>query len=113
MLFVSVLNLTLVDLPGITKVPIGDQPPDIEMQIRKMIMDVVKRDNCIILSITPANSDLANSDALKIAKDVDPEGLSSFSHIAYTVHIGVGFVLTGSRIPNISKIHRPSFINFI
>lgn len=71
----SVLNLTLVDLPGMTKVPIGDQPPDIELQIRNMIMQFVKRDNCIILAITPANSDLANSDALKISKEVDPQGL--------------------------------------
>lgn len=30
----TVLNLTLIDLPGITKVPVGDQPPDIEYQIR-------------------------------------------------------------------------------
>lgn len=71
---VSVLNLTLVDLPGITKVPVGDQPPDIEKQIRDMLMKYVTNTNCIILAITPANSDLANSDALKIAKDVDPQG---------------------------------------
>lgn len=75
---VSVLNLTLIDLPGITKVPIGDQPPDIEIQIRSMIMQFVRRENCIILAITPANSDLANSDALKVAKDVDPQGLFLF-----------------------------------
>lgn len=75
---VSVLNLTLVDLPGLTKVPIGDQPPDIEMQIRNMIMQFVRRENCIILAITPANSDLANSDALKIAKDVDVQGWLQF-----------------------------------
>lgn len=68
------MNLTLVDLPGITKVPVGDQPPDIEKQIRDMIMKYVTNTNCIILAITPANSDLANSDALKIAKDVDPQG---------------------------------------
>lgn len=29
----SVLNLTLVDTPGITKVPVGDQPRDIELQV--------------------------------------------------------------------------------
>lgn len=72
--YVPVLNLTLVDLPGMTKVPIGDQPPDIEHQIRSMIMQFVKRDNCLILAVTPANSDLANSDALKLAKEVDVPG---------------------------------------
>ena len=35
-----VLNLTLIDLPGMTKVAVGDQPPDIEMLIRSMLMEV-------------------------------------------------------------------------
>ncbi|XP_034002997.1 dynamin 3a isoform X3 [Trematomus bernacchii] len=70
----NVLNLTLVDLPGITKVPVGDQPADIEYQIRDMIMQYICKDNCLILAVTPANTDLANSDALKLAKDVDPQG---------------------------------------
>ncbi|XP_071751775.1 dynamin 3a [Centroberyx gerrardi] len=69
-----VLNLTLVDLPGITKVPLGDQPADIEYQVRDMIMQFICKDNCLILAVTPANTDLANSDALKLAKDVDPQG---------------------------------------
>ncbi|XP_046882913.1 dynamin-3-like [Hypomesus transpacificus] len=69
-----VLNLTLIDLPGITKVPVGDQPVDIEQQIRDMIMQFICRESCLILAVTPANSDLANSDALKLAKDVDPQG---------------------------------------
>jgi dynamin GTPase len=69
-----VLNLTLIDLPGITKVPVGDQPPDIEYQIRDMIMQFITRENCLILAVTPANTDLANSDALKLAKEVDPQG---------------------------------------
>uniref|UniRef100_A0A8C1PB46 dynamin GTPase n=1 Tax=Cyprinus carpio TaxID=7962 RepID=A0A8C1PB46_CYPCA len=69
-----VLNLTLIDLPGITKVPVGDQPADIEHQIRDMIMQFICRESCLILAVTPANTDLANSDALKLAKDVDPQG---------------------------------------
>lgn len=69
-----VLDLTLVDLPGITKVPVGDQPADIEYQVRDMIMQYICKENCLILAVTPANMDLANSDALKLAKDVDPQG---------------------------------------
>ncbi|TMS08486.1 Dynamin-1 [Larimichthys crocea] len=69
-----VLNLTLVDLPGMTKVPVGDQPADIESQIREMLMQFVTKENCLMLAVSPANSDLANSDALKIAKEVDPQG---------------------------------------
>nr|KMM67478.1 dynamin-2 [Coccidioides posadasii RMSCC 3488] len=48
----NVLTLTLVDLPGLTKVP----------------------PNAIILAVTAANQDLANSDGLKLAREVDPEG---------------------------------------
>ncbi|KAM4695798.1 dynamin-1 isoform 4-T4 [Rhinophrynus dorsalis] len=70
----NVLNLTLVDLPGMTKVPVGDQPVDIEFQIREMLMQFVTKENCLILAVSPANTDLANSDALKIAKEVDPQG---------------------------------------
>lgn len=71
---VSVLNLTLIDLPGMTKVAVGDQPPDIEHQIRDMLMKFITKESCLVLAVTPANTDLANSDALKIAKDVDPQG---------------------------------------
>lgn len=77
----TVLNLTLIDLPGLTKVPIGDQPADIEAQIRGMILQFIKRDNCLILAVTPANTDLANSDALKLAKEVDPQGKISLTFI--------------------------------
>lgn len=70
----KVLNLTIVDLPGMTKVPVGNQPKDIDQQIRKLILKYVTRKNCIILAVTPANSDLANSDALQLARGVDPDG---------------------------------------
>lgn len=69
-----VLNLTLIDLPGLTKVPVGDQPVDIEQQIKGMIMQFIKKETCLILAVTPANTDLANSDALKLAKEVDIQG---------------------------------------
>jgi replication fork clamp-binding protein CrfC len=69
-----VVNLTLVDLPGITKVPVGDQPQDIERQIRQMALQFIARPNAIIVAVTPANTDLANSDALKLGREVDPEG---------------------------------------
>lgn len=70
----SVLNLTLIDLPGMTKVPVGDQPVDIEQQIRDMLLQFITKESCLILAVTPANTDLANSDALKMAKEVDPQG---------------------------------------
>ncbi|XP_010072862.1 PREDICTED: dynamin-2-like, partial [Pterocles gutturalis] len=75
------LNLTLIDLPGITKVPVGDQPQDIEYQIKDMILQFISRESSLILAVTPANMDLANSDALKLAKEVDPQGLRTIGVI--------------------------------
>lgn len=69
-----VLTLTLVDLPGLTKVPVGDQPRDIERQIKDMVLKQIQKPNAIILAVTAANTDLANSDGLKLAREVDPEG---------------------------------------
>ncbi|KAI4141354.1 MAG: hypothetical protein LQ340_007666 [Diploschistes diacapsis] len=69
-----VLTLTLVDLPGLTKVPVGDQPRDIEKQIKDMVLKQIMKPNAIILAVTAANTDLANSDGLKLAREVDPEG---------------------------------------
>ncbi|PKU32985.1 dynamin-1-like protein isoform x4 [Limosa lapponica baueri] len=70
----NVVNLTLVDLPGMTKVPVGDQPKDIELQIRELILQFISNPNSIILAVTAANTDMATSEALKIAREVDPDG---------------------------------------
>lgn len=77
----NVLNITLVDLPGITKVPVGDQPNDIEARVRTMILSYIKHDTCIILAVSPANADLANSDALQMARIADPDGIICFFRI--------------------------------
>ncbi|ATY61932.1 GTPase domain-containing [Cordyceps militaris] len=69
-----VLNLTLVDLPGLTKVPIGDQPTDIEKQTRNLISEYIAKPNSIILAVSPANVDIVNSEALKLARHVDALG---------------------------------------
>ena len=71
--------MTLIDLPGLTKVPVGDQPADIESQIKGMIFQFITKENCLILAVTPANTDLANSDALKLAKEVDPQVLYEYA----------------------------------
>ncbi|KAA0721707.1 Dynamin-2 [Triplophysa tibetana] len=77
----NVLNLTLIDLPGMTKVAVGDQPVDIEYQIRDMLLQFISKENCLVLAVTPANTDLANSDALKMSKEVDPQGLRTIGVI--------------------------------
>ena len=43
--------------------------------------------NCIILAISPANQDLATSDAIKISREVDPRGKTLINfpkdHLSY------------------------------
>ncbi|KAJ1760466.1 Dynamin- GTPase protein [Coemansia sp. RSA 451] len=70
----DVLSLTLVDLPGITKIPVGDQPSDIETQTRNLVYEYISKPNSIIVAISPANVDIVNSESLKFAREVDPKG---------------------------------------
>lgn len=69
-------DLTLIDLPGITRVPIAgsDQSDDIERVTREMALRYVKDARTIILAVMPANADLSTSDALQLARRVDPQG---------------------------------------
>lgn len=69
-----VLTLTLVDLPGITKVAVGDQPEDIEDQIVSLINDYITNPKSIILAVITANTDMATNECLKMARKVDPDG---------------------------------------
>jgi hypothetical protein len=39
-----------------------------------MLFKYITKPNAIILAVTAANQDLANSDGLKLAREVDPEG---------------------------------------
>ena len=90
------MNLTLIDLPGMTKVPVGDQPADIEQQIRDMLYQFITKPNCLVLAVTPANTDLANSDALKISREVDAQG--NAYHKVKIVKLQFGYRLVGQIV---------------
>lgn len=98
-----VVNLTVVDLPGLTKVPVGDQPSDIERLIRAMVLSYIERPNAIILAVHPATTDLATSDALQIARQADPEGKRTLGVITKLDLMDKGTdameMLTGKVIP--------------
>ncbi|KAI6236521.1 Dynamin-1-like protein [Aphelenchoides besseyi] len=115
-----VVNLSLIDLPGITKLPVGDQPPDIETQVTNMVMNYINNPNSLILAVTPANQDFATSEPLKLARSVDKDGdrtlavLTKLGKIAvpfYHLQFGFSFenlmdrgtdaidVLTGRTVP--------------
>ncbi|KAH3765574.1 dynamin GTPase [Pelomyxa schiedti] len=98
-----VVNLTLVDLPGITRVPVGDQPTDIEQQVKRMVTEYIMKPNSIILAVTAANVDSATSDALQMARMVDPQGVRTLGVITKLDLMDKGTdamdIFTGRSIP--------------
>nr|DBA34534.1 TPA: hypothetical protein GDO54_002085 [Pyxicephalus adspersus] len=70
----DVPDLTLIDLPGITRVALPNQPPHIGHQIKMMIRKYIQRQETINLVVVPSNVDIATTEALEMAKQVDPSG---------------------------------------
>ena len=73
----KVLDLTLIDLPGLaTDDPTDDdQPEDIQKKVKDIICEYIRQKHTIILAVTPANQDLTTSDAaLDLARQCDPSG---------------------------------------
>ncbi|PHU17862.1 Dynamin-related protein 5A, partial [Capsicum chinense] len=58
--------------------PNEGQPDSIVQDIENMVRSYIEKPNCIILAISPANQDLATSDAIKISREVDPKGERTF-----------------------------------
>lgn len=67
-------DLTLIDLPGITRVAVGNQPADIGRQIKRLIRTYIQKQETINLVVVPSNVDIATTEALSMAQEVDPEG---------------------------------------
>ncbi|XP_037380819.1 interferon-induced GTP-binding protein Mx2 [Talpa occidentalis] len=70
----EVPDLTLIDLPGITRLAVGNQPPDIGVQIKNLIKMYIQRQETINLVVVPCNVDIATTEALSMAREVDPDG---------------------------------------
>jgi dynamin 1-like protein len=76
-------DLTLVDLPGITRIPLrgSDQKQDIEKVTKDMAMRYVGDPRTIVLCVIPANADMTTSDGLQMARQVDPKGVRTIGVI--------------------------------
>ncbi|XP_028902466.1 interferon-induced GTP-binding protein Mx1 isoform X2 [Ornithorhynchus anatinus] len=70
----KVPDLTLIDLPGITRVAVGNQPHDIGKKIKSLIQKYIKKQETINLVVVPSNVDIATTEALNMAQEVDPKG---------------------------------------
>ena len=67
-------NLTLVDMPGITKIATDNQPQSIVRDLEEMSRAYVRPKNTVILAVSPANADIATSDAMRLVREFDPQG---------------------------------------
>ncbi|NWI17380.1 MX protein, partial [Crypturellus soui] len=70
----TVPDLTLIDLPGIARVAVGDQPENIGDQIKNLLKNIISSKETLNLVVVPCNVDIATTEALKMAQVVDPRG---------------------------------------
>ena len=76
-------DLTMVDLPGITRIPMAnsDQPKNIEEITKNMAARYCGESRTIILCVLPANQDMTTSDGLQMARQLDPKGIRTIGVI--------------------------------
>ncbi|KXS12078.1 hypothetical protein M427DRAFT_114311 [Gonapodya prolifera JEL478] len=67
-------DLTLVDLPGYIAVTTRRQPAELKARIAELCERYIERDN-VILAVSSADVDLANSEALRASRRADPMGV--------------------------------------
>ena len=69
----NVPDLSLIDLPGYIQVEAFDQPTELKVKIQELCEKYIQPPN-VILAISAADVDLANSTALRASRRVDPRG---------------------------------------
>uniref|UniRef100_A0A2N9G255 Dynamin-type G domain-containing protein n=1 Tax=Fagus sylvatica TaxID=28930 RepID=A0A2N9G255_FAGSY len=109
----GVPDLTMVDLPGITRVPVHGQPEDIYDQIRKIIMEYITPEESIILNVLSATVDFTTCESIRMSQMVDKSGERTLAVVtksdkapegllekvtADDVNIGLGYVCVRNRI---------------
>ncbi|KAL7584906.1 hypothetical protein Lser_V15G45188 [Lactuca serriola] len=109
----GVPNLTMIDLPGIARVAVGDQPENIYEQISDMIMEHIKPEESIILNVLAANVDFATCESICMSRRVDSTGQRTLAVVTKSdqspegllekvtsndVNIGLGYICVRNRI---------------
>ncbi|KAG9133251.1 hypothetical protein Leryth_020750 [Lithospermum erythrorhizon] len=109
----GVPDLKMVDLPGITRVPVRGQLEDIYEQISSIMMEYITPKESIILNVLSASVDFTTCESIRMSQKVDktgermlvvvtkadkaPEGLLE-KITTDDVHIGLGYVCVRNRI---------------
>lgn len=96
-------DLTLIDLPGITRIPVGDQPKNIYEITKEMCHRYISDPRTIILCVCAANVDMTTSDGLLMAQRVDKAGIRTLGVITKIDIMDRGTsaknVLLGKEVP--------------
>lgn len=106
-------DLTMVDLPGITRVPVHGQPENIYEQISSMIMKYIKPEESIILNVLSAQVDFPTCESIRMSQQVDKEGKRTLAVVTKVdkapegllekvttdaVNIGLGYICVRNRV---------------
>ncbi|CAM6103558.1 unnamed protein product [Calypogeia fissa] len=106
-------DLTMIDLPGITRVPVHGQPADIYEQISAMIRKYLKPKETVILNVLSAAVDFATCESIKMSQEEDKNGERTLAVVtkvdrapddvyekvmADDVNIGLGYICVRNRI---------------
>ena len=87
------------------KVPVGEQPEDIEQQVRELVLHHIANPNSIILAVSSANTDMATSEALKMAREVDPDGRRTLAVITKLDLMDAGVFRVGHYFSPLQCLH--------
>ncbi|KAJ1340268.1 hypothetical protein BSLG_005154 [Batrachochytrium salamandrivorans] len=99
----NVPDLTLVDLPGYIQIHTKDQPPILKEKITSLCQKIRSQElfSNIILAVCAADVDLANSEALRASRRMDPLGLRTIGVITkmdlVEPHAAVGILEAPTR----------------
>lgn len=112
-------TMTLIDLPGITHLSLNDEQQDIHSATVNLVKKYISNEQMIILCVVPALDDFSNSEAIKLAKSVDPLGKRTLGVVTKVdlcksdtkiseklrsdgnnVKLGLGFVAVRNRTPD-------------
>ncbi|KAL8554882.1 hypothetical protein ACS0TY_002890 [Phlomoides rotata] len=110
----GVPDLTLVDLPGITRVPLDGQPEDVYEQISDIIMEYITPEDNIILNVLSAGVDFSTSESIRMSKRVDKAGHRTLAVITKADKYPQDLLEKGALIndkakPRNARLRRPKF----
>ncbi|KAJ7294545.1 hypothetical protein O6H91_Y251600 [Diphasiastrum complanatum] len=118
-------DLTMVDLPGITRVPVHGQPENIYEQIAAMIQKYINPPESIILNVISATVDFPTCESIRMSQLADKEGKRTLAVVTKVdkapeglyekvtsdaVNIGLGYICVRNRTEKENSNEQARFV---